>query len=199
MRRFILPLALGILVTLPASAEAQYMGSGISESADRSGVWVGLGMGWGSALPSCPICARDRTGGLSGYLRTGTSVTDRILVGVEANGWYKGTEDLRQIVGSASVVTLMYPKADVGLYFKAGLGLTRFEARPRDGDPSATANTLGVNVGVGYELRTLNSVSLVPYMNVVTGSFGTLKEDGDAITGGMNLSVVQFGVGVTLH
>lgn len=199
MRRFIVSLALGILITLPASAEAQYMGSRISDSAARSGVWVGAGMGWGSALPSCPICARDRSGGLSGYLRTGTTVTDRVLVGVEANGWYKGTEDLRQIVGSASVITMLYPRVDSGLYFKAGLGLTRFEARPRDDDPKATANTFGVNVGVGYELRTMGSFSVVPYMNVLTGSFGTLKEDGNELTGGMNLSLVQLGVGLTLH
>ena len=199
MRRFALPIVFSVLLALPSPTEAQYMGVGQSASTAHSGVWAGLGMGWGSALPSCPICARDRSGGMSGYLNVGTSVTERILIGVEGNGWYKGTEDLDQIVAGVSVVTLLYPNADAGLFLKAGLGLTRFEARPAGDETMATANTFGVNVGVGYELRAVGALSVVPYMNILTGSFGTLKEDGDALTGGMNLSLVQFGLGVSLH
>ena len=198
MRRLIPALAL-LLLALAPPVEAQSRSSFSSPGTDRSGVWVSTGLGWGSVMPSCPICARERSGGLSGYLRVGGSVTRNVLVGVEGNGWYKGGEDVDQLVGSASVVTLLYPRSDMGLYVKVGLGLTRYEARPTDDDPTAATNTVGVNLGVGYELRALPAVSLVPYLNVVAGSFGSLREDDDTLTGDMNVSLVQLGLGVTLH
>ncbi len=196
--------ALGIagifLLTAPTSAAAQVSDTpGAGSETTRSGVWLGVGMGLGSAMPTCPICARNREQALSGYFRMGGTVTQRILVGLETNAWYRGGEETDQIIGSASVVSLLYPRDDSGLYVKVGLGLTRFEARPTGDDPPVTANTFGVNVGVGYELRATRALSFVPYLNVLTGSFGNLKEEDRTLTGSMNVSLVQFGIGITTH
>ena len=166
----------------------------------RQGLWVGFGLGQGSAGTDCSSsCGSDRIGGLSGYFRIGATLSRSVLLGFESNGWLHSEAGVDETIGFGSVVLLWYPSPTGGLYLKFGVGGMTYRAD--DGYDEFTATAPSASLGAGYEVRIGRNVSLVPYANYLTTSSVRLHFDGVPISSGedIRINLFQFGLGVTFH
>ncbi len=163
----------------------------------RDGQWLGVGFGGGFDQVSCDICSGDPKSGFAGYVRFGGTLSSRLLIGAEFNGWTRGEESIRQYLGSLSAVLLWYTRPDGSFYVKGGLGAVGYRAA-EDGD-ALTALTVGGQVGIGYEYRIGDNLSLAPFANLVLAPSAGLSFNGDHATGGATLALLQGGLGLTWH
>ena len=179
----------------------------------RQGMWFGFGLGAGAASLHCSICGGDQqTRGTSGYLRVGTTVTTKLLVGAEVNGWMRagGGADNQRVVALTGN-GYWYPNPRHGYYLKTGFGITRYRQWSKEENSDVTTglstNGLGGQVGAGYEVRVNPKMSFLPYINLVgtaNGSMSTVRDDGtryerNKLSTGAHVLLVQIGVGVTWH
>ena len=166
-------------------------------AASHRGVWLGGGIGMGSARLSCTVCRSGRDGGGSGYLRIGATVTPQLLIGGEALAWYHSAGNLSFLLGSVQAVVFLYPMPTSGFYIKTGFGLAQYSAK--DPNNKISSQALAGQVGVGYELAVGRGMSIVPYANFL-GTTGADVRFNDTVSGlGAKTSLIQVGVGLTLH
>ena len=183
-------LAAGLLLVSASGVAAQ-------KAAVHKGFWVGAGIGVGSARLSCQICQGNRGSGTSGYLRTGFTISPQMLVGLEGTVWYKTASEVDHMLTSLQGVFYFYPQANSGLYIKTGLGLAQYSAK--NSEDKISSQALAGSIGLGYEIRVSRSMSFVPYANFL-GSAGADVRLNDNIAGlAANTSLIQFGIGLTLH
>ncbi len=191
MRRFPRAALVASLLVLSSS------GLSAQRVASHAGVWFGGGVGLGSARLSCTVCRAGRDGGTSGYLRVGATVTPQILIGGEALAWYHSEGNLSFLLGSVQAVLFIYPMPKSGLYIKTGFGLAQYSAK--DPTNKISSQALAGQVGVGYELAIGRAMSIVPYANFL-GTTGADVRFNDTVSGlGAKTSLMQVGVGITLH
>jgi hypothetical protein len=165
--------------------------------AERHGVWFGAGVGVGSARLSCSICRGGRDGGLSGYLRLGTTVSPQVLIGGETTVWYHSAAAVDYLLGSVQAVLYFYPARKSGFYLKTGFGLAQYSAK--DSQDQVATQALAGQVGVGYEVAINRGLSIVPYANFLGSSGADLKFNSTVSSLSANTSLIQAGVGITLH
>jgi len=149
----------------------------------RKGFWIGFGLGYGSL--SCTGCSS--TGGVSGYLKLGGTVSPHLLLGGETNGWTKNVNGYTLTAGNASFVAYYYPNPAGGFLLRAGVGLSTQSVS--QGGASASQSGLGATVGLGYDVRVAANTSITPVFNFVWGHPAS----------GEHQSILQFAVGVTFH
>ncbi len=183
--------ALLLLLSVPSLGEAQFLPN------TRQGLWAGLGLGRGAGRIGCAICRGDRETDLSGYVRFGATVSPQFLLGGEVDHWRRSSEDLSERITSYQAVAYWYPGLRGAFYVKGGLGVVTYRAE--DEADLLRADALGGQVGVGYELRVARSFSFTPYVNLIGSSKGDLKLNAAPITDDANVSLFQFGVGLTWH
>ena len=150
----------------------------------RNGFWFNAGMGVGFA--GCQGCV-GRDAGLSGGLSLGTTVSDKVLLGVGTSGWYRSYENGVALGGGTTDVRLrFYPSLRSGFFVTGGAGLGA--VRRAAGRLSESDYGLGSVFGVGWDIRVRDNVSLTPFYNgfAMQTSFETGYVD-------------QFGVGITIH
>ena len=170
-------IALLLLVSAVHPGAAQYPQT-------RQGFWFNVGLGYGSL--GCKDCS-DRTGGLSGGLSLGGTISQKVLLGAGTTGWYKSEGGATLTVGTLDARLRLYPSATGGFFFQTGLGIGSISAAV-SGFGSATEYGIGGVLGLGYDARIGKNVSLTPYLN----GFAVNTSNGNA-------NVVQFGVGITFH
>jgi hypothetical protein len=189
--------------------EAAFLGAflGLTSTAvaghpqERQGFWIGLGGGYGSADVSCDDCeGGEREGSFTGYLKLGGTLNERVLLGVETNGWLKEESGLTLILGSLTGTVTFYPQASSGFFLKGGVGLSYVDTEFREDSVSLSVSKTGWGVlaGLGYDLRVGRNVSITPCMNFYYGQPGDLSFEGERI-GGWKQNVIDFGVGITFH
>jgi len=185
-----------VLVTslLLLFAAPQLLGQRVAE---RHGFWFGGGVGMGSARLSCTICRGGRNGGMSGYLRLGATVTPQILLGAETTVWYHSEAAVDYLLGSVQAVLYLYPARKSGLYIKTGFGLAQYSAK--DDQDQMSTQALAGQFGVGYEIAVNGGLSIVPYANFLGSSGADLKFNNTVSSLSANTSLIQVGVGLTLH
>lgn len=181
-------LAAALLLVSPGRAAAQ---------AEHKGLWLGAGLGVGSARLSCQICQGNRGSGTSGYLRAGATITRQMLVGLEGTVWYKSDGDVDHMLGSLQGVFYFYPQPTSGLYIKTGLGLSQYSAK--DSEDKISSQALSGSIGLGYEVRVSRSMSIVPYANFIGSMSADVRLNNNIAGLGANSSLFQLGIGVTLH
>jgi len=175
-------------------------------AASRQGFWAGLGLGQGGTWLRCEVCDGDRSeGGLTGYARAGTTVSDRLLVGADLTYWRRNEEEvLEQATGFAGAA-YWYPNPRHGYYLKFGLGYSWYRAA--EDEIALTSGLLTAVSGAGYEMRVNPRVSLVPFVNLSITSKGKLLRE-DTRNGGFSATrvaddlsqlSVQVGFGITRH
>jgi hypothetical protein len=150
---------------------------------ERSGFFIGVGLGYGSLDLTCDGCDFDRQSGLSGYLRVGGAITDRVLLGVESNGWYKSDEGVGVTASTVTGTVYLYPSSEADFFVRGGAGLATLDSEDINADTS-----FGWSVGLGYDIPIGRTAALTPYANWFTGHF-----DG----GGTN--TLQVGLGVNWY
>jgi hypothetical protein len=183
-----------VLVALSQPLQAQ--------SNPREGFWWGLGLSYGWVHVRCDICDSDRSWSLSATGRAGGTLSQSVLLGVEANGWTtsegEAEDQVDEYLGSFSAVIFWYPSDTGSLYFKGGFAYLAYRAD--DDEVALTSSGFGPQFGIGYEFRVARSFSVQPYFNsIVTIPTGNLDIDGDRQADGVGLSLLQFGLGVTWH
>lgn len=191
----LMALLLALALGGPAALHAQ--GAGV-----RQGFWIGFDLGYGTADISCDGCAAgDRRGGAVVGLAMGGTVSGRLLLGGELNGWGKwgsAVDDGGVILGNTSLVAYFYPKETGGFFVKAGAGLASYVAIDSSG---ATTNGGGFGglVGVGYDIPIGRTTSLTPVANFRFGSIGTIRDDEASYPVGLDQNVLEVGLGITWH
>ena len=170
---------------------------GAQATSVRQGLWVGAGIGRGSARLSCQICRSGRDGGTSGYLRAGTTLSPAVLLGLEGTAWYHSDAGVDQLLASLQAVVYLYPRPGSGFYVKTGIGLSSFSAK--DNQDEVSSHALAGQVGVGYEVPMGQSLSIVPFANFLGSTGGNIRFNNTVTDLSANTSLLQFGVGLTLH
>ena len=177
LSRIALATAAALLMSLPETASAQ-------GSHTREGFWFNGGLGYGSL--GCQDCT-GREGAVSGGLAIGGTLSQKVLLGAGTTGWTKSESGATLTVGTLTAQIRFYPSATGGLYLLGGLGLGSIRAE-LDGFGSETEVGPGALLGLGYDFRVGQNVSLTPYWN----GFATTTANADANVG-------QLGLSVTIH
>lgn len=172
-------MTVGLLVLLTASTV---------DAQSREGFWIGFGLGVGSLDVESGTTVQNT--GAVGYLKLGGTINENLLLGVELNGWFKKDGLFTLTHANVSAVAYFYPDAASGLYLKSGVGFSRFEARLGGITAPATRNSAGVVLGVGYDVRLGEKLSITPLFNFNTGI---------SDVGAGNTTVIEFGVGLSWH
>jgi len=170
------------LALAPRSAVAQE--GDTSTAHPRSGFWFNGGLGWGSL--GCDGCTGREGGGVLS-LAVGGSLSQNVLLGASIDGWSKEENGTRLTASSLLATARFYPSTDNGFFLRGGLGLGTVETSI-SGVGSGSETGAGALLGLGYDFRIGESVSLTPYLNGVG-----ISED----TGSVNFS--QLGLSVTVH
>lgn len=179
----------------------------------RRGLWFGVGMGAGSASLHCRICdGAQGSKGTSGYLRAGTTVNGRLLVGAEVNGWLRGDETGNQRLFTLTGNGYWYPNPLHGYYLKGGFGISSYRQWATDKNNAAVSTGVSTGgftgqVGAGYEVRVNPRMSFVPYLNLIGTAAGVLyteRNDGthfdrNRLPNRANVLLLQLGLGLTWH
>ena len=104
------------------------------------------------------------------------------------------------LLGALNGIVLLYPRPTSGFHVKGGLGLMRFEITDGDdADDTARVTSLGLQLGVGYDLRVSPGYSITPFMNFVASSYGNLEQDNEILAEQVNVTLIQFGLGLSAH
>jgi hypothetical protein len=178
---------------------------------ERHGLWVGFGMGHGSAAATCPLtgdCRQgngqsgplgSREGGATTYVKLGGTLGSRILVGTELTAWSglavaipSGRRDatLANLLASA----YFYPVPSAGFFFKGGVGVSSYARHEIRG---STSRGLGLGAGIGYDMRIARNVSLTPAIGFVRGFIRGTPTGGSRVD--LKHNVLDATLGVTLH
>lgn len=187
-------LVCGVVLLAASSASAGH-------PQERQGFWIGFGLGYGSASVSCDDCeSGGREGSFTGFLKLGGTLNERVLLGVEFNGWIKEEDGATVTLGSFTGTVTFYPRASSGFFLKGGVGASQVDTEFRDGSLSATVSKSGWGVlaGMGYDLRVGRNVSITPSVNYWYGRPGDISFEGETL-GGWKQNVIDFGIGITFH
>lgn len=150
----------------------------------RSGFWFNGGLGYGSL--GCDGCD-GRTGGVSGGISLGGTLSPKVLIGVGTTGWTKEEFGSRLTVGTLDARMRFYPSSTGGFFLTGGVGIGSIHASV-SGFGSATETGVGLILGLGYDIRIGGNVSLTPFWN------GYAVRSGDA-----DANVGQLGLSITVH
>ena len=167
----------------------------------RQGFWIGFGVGYGSAGVNCDDCGGEREGSFTGSFKLGGTLSDKVLLGVESNGWLKEQEGVTLTLGSFTGTVTFYPQASSGFFLKGGVGLSYISTDFKDGSLSVSVSKAGWGVlaGAGYDIRVGRNISITPAVNYYYGKPGDLDFEGETVLGGWSQDVVSFEIGITFH
>jgi hypothetical protein len=164
---------------------------------EREGQWLAVGLGGGVDQVSCAVCQGTPEPGIAGFVRFGGTLSHRLLVGAELDGWTRGADEIRQVLGSLSAIALLYAGPEARFHIKGGVGVVAFRAT-EDGD-ALTALSPGVTAGVGYDFPIRENLSLTPFASLTIAPSANLKFNGDLAQGGATLSLLHGGMSLTWH
>jgi hypothetical protein len=150
----------------------------------RDGFWFNVGLGVGSL--GCDDCG-SRESALSGQIGLGGTLSDKVIIGAMSNGWTKSEGGVTLTAGTLVVGIRFYPSATGGFFLTGGLGLGSISAEFAGFGSDSEIGT-GAMVGLGWDIRVGDNVSLTPFWN----GFATKTDNADANVG-------QIGLSVTIH
>lgn len=190
-----------ILLTTAALAVA-----GTASAQTRHGFFIGGGIGYGSGDASTDGTRQDlsqiggldsgREGGLTLNLRLGKTLSTRLALGAELNGYFRSKELADISLFNATAAFYLYPY-DAGLFVKGGLGLARAGFSANGDDLSGLG--FGAMLGVGYDYRIGDTTAVTPTITYWFGSPGELSVDNIALLHGFKHNVIEIGVGISLY
>ena len=180
--------------------------AGNASAQTRDGFFFGGGIGYGSGDASTEETRGDlsqiggldsgREGGLTINLRVGKTLSTRLAVGAELNGYSRSEDNADISLFNATAAFYLYP-SDAGLFVKGGLGLARAGFSFEGDDLSGLG--FGAMLGVGYDFAIGTSLAVTPQATYWFGSPGDLAVDDIDILHGFRHNVIEIGVGITLY
>ena len=190
MRRF--PAALVASLFLSATAITPCA----AQRLEREGFWVGAGLASALTDVSCNVCIEDSKSVLSAVIRGGITLSPRWRLGLELVGTDNSEDGVNERLLGMSGIAYLHPNGG-GLFLKGGLGILKFKAD--DDTNELTSTLLSLQVGAGYELPVSHRLSISAFSTLITTANGDLDYNGTRVTGDMNVTLIQFGLGVTMH
>ncbi len=147
--------------------------------ATHSGFYIGFGLGWGSLKVELEDDYDDEVNyitdaqdGGAGYFRLGGALSNKLLLGVEANSWVKdytvefGSEtfDARVTVSNVALCLTYYPTEYFFLKGGPAFAQSELEFEVPDSPFSGTVEDegAGLMLGAGGELRLTRRFAIVP-------------------------------------
>jgi hypothetical protein len=176
----------------------------LASAQERSGFWIGLGGGIGSAGIGCDddCDGGEREWAPAGYVKLGGTLSKRVLLGAEFNLWFDEQEGTTLNFYDAVATVTFYPQRTSGFFLKGGVGAAFLDMEFRDDDTTITVDLgtgLGVLAGAGYDFRVGRRTSITPAVNFWHGWPGDIKLGGETVFSNFRYNVVDFTVGVTFH
>lgn len=159
MRYAALAVLLAAIVATPGEAQ--------QNPQTRQGFWISFGIGYGSL--GCDDCDDERRSGTNVNLRMGGTLSQRLLIGGELNGWTKSEGDATLTVGNFGPVLLFYPNPNGGLFLKGGIGMA--SASIDLGSVEFDETGVGITIGIGFDARVGRNFALTPYFDILGGNF----------------------------
>jgi hypothetical protein len=192
-------LLVGTLVLLaPLSVAAQ----------ERSGLWGGIGGGYGAAdVSSDEIGGGDREGSGVGYFAIGWTLSDQVLLGGEVDFWTKTARadeidgDMTVNLVNAAVTLTIYPAQTGRFFVKGGVGASAIDLEVEVLNTRLTADLgtgVGYIVGAGYDIPA-GPISITPALTYWGGNVGDLEFQGETLFTNWKQNVVAFTIGITFH
>jgi hypothetical protein len=164
----------------------------------RHGLYLSVGAGGGSVGFECSICNSDnRTGGASGYIGLGGTLSPHWRLGGEVNVWGRSEGGVDRVAVAVQFVAAWYPSRTGGFFVKAGVGgLAHAED---DGTNELTASGGSFSLGIGYDVRIGRSLAITPFLNSIATSKSTVQLNGAKVPGvEVNPNLVQVGLALSL-
>jgi hypothetical protein len=129
----------------------------------------------------------------------GGTLSQRLLLGGETNGWIHSESGVDETLGFGNVILVWYPSRTGAFYLKFGLGGMSYKAS--DGVDDLTATAPAGTFGLGYDFRVRRNFSITPYLNSLATSAASFKVNGTATptSEDVTISLVQIGVSATWH
>ena len=143
-----------------------------AQNPDREGFFIGFGAGVGSLGVDQES---DRESSAAGYLKVGTALNEKVLLGAEFSGWVKEEGGVNLTVSFATASAYLYPNPENGFFVKGGLGIATIDVG-LGGFGSVRQNGRAATVGAGYDIGLGARFGLTPYIDYHYGSFN----DGNA-------------------
>jgi hypothetical protein len=167
-------------------------------NANRSGQWIGFGLGAGVGRVGCDICVSSRPGSISGYFKVGGTLNRKLLLGAEVDGWFHNAGGVGEYLVGLAAELYYYPNPRKRLFYKAGLGMLRYQTD--DGPNRLSSTAFGANFGAGYDIPFSRSVSFTPFASLwVASPGGEINYNGEPIVSDISLMLIQAGIGVSWH
>jgi Outer membrane protein beta-barrel domain len=179
VRRMVQMVAVCMISSLSVAADAQ-----AQNAQTRQGFWFSGGLGYGSL--GCNDGCDSREGSLSADISLGGTISPRLLVGVGTSAWSKSENGGTLTVGILDARVRFYPSARGGMFLTGGIGVGSVQAKV--GGLTATESGVGAILGLGYDYRVSQNMSITPYWNAFA-----MKNDY------MDANVGQAGIAITLH
>jgi len=120
----------------------------------------------------------------------GGTLSQRLALGVSANGWTKDEGDVRITLTALTAAIRFYPAPTGDFFLLGGLGISAREVKTGTGSVSLSVSENGTAAlaGAGYDLRIGRNLSLTPFANVIGVDFD-----------GQGTGFTQIGPSVTVH
>lgn len=198
MRSLALVAALATLLGARAQAQRPH----------RTGFWLELSSGPGAVRIGCGGCADvTLSGGSTGDIRLGGTLTDKVLLGVEIFGFTDerfgfAPQDTSVTAENSSLnaVVLWYPWHG-GVFLKGGVGLAggRFSVKADTGLSAVNQGTgVGVTFGLGFDLPISRRFALTANAAAFITAIGDVKVNG-VLVDDVIPTMYQLGVGLVLR
>jgi len=163
----------------------------------RHGLYVTAGLGAGSVGFECSVCdSDDRTGGATGYIGLGGTLSPHWRLGGEMNVWGRSESGVDRVAAAVQLVAAWYPSRTGGFFLKAGVGALAYS---EDGLVEVTTSGGSFSLGVGYDARIGRSLAVTPFINSIVTSKSTLEINHVRLNDvEVNPSLVQIGLALSL-
>ncbi len=131
----------------------------------RHGLWINVGLGYGSARFSCDTCTgSQRLGGWTVSVDLGGTPSQHVRLGAGVHGWWNGLKAGQELPGIVTVTTVLayYPRKRADLFVELGGGLSGYVLGKGTGDPIEpysndttyySGTGWGLTLGAGWEVR----------------------------------------------
>ena len=183
---------------------------GVVTGQERSGFWIGLDVGGGSAGTSASgtvgsVFSDDRGWTGAAALGLGWAVNPQLLVGIELRGmgwrWWAGDLEGTLYMNNVSGILTYYPRAASGLYVKGGLGgsFLNMDVEGFGGPAGNSSHGLGFTTGTGYDVYLGRGFWLTPAVNFFYGQSGDVEFGGDTVIRDWKHNRFDFTIGIKFN
>lgn len=181
MKLFLVGFFMAMICMLPETISAQ-------DNVDRNGFVLGGWAGYGRMHVNTENASGSSYGTFALGFRGGHTITSRVVMGMELNGWTLKAFDTRdpsrgESVSNISIFANYFPVAGLPLFLEGGGGRLSYT----NNSPNVSGRDKGSSwfVGSGYEIPTSQKLIIVPQVRYSQGNF----------TGG-DFNVYEFALGM---